>query len=641
MFYARFALPLCESYIWLFTLYIIEKMENYIVSARKYRPDTFESVVAQKSLTTTLKNAIHSGRLAHAYLFCGPRGVGKTTCARIFAKTINCTNPTENGEPCNQCESCQSFNQQRSYSIYELDAASNNSVDDIRSLNEQVRIPPQVGKYKVYIIDEVHMLTTSAFNAFLKTLEEPPAHAIFILATTEKHKVIPTILSRCQIYDFSRIEAADIIAHLKGIAEKEGIHCDYEALRIIAQKSDGCMRDALSLFDQMASFTQGDLTYTKVIESLNVLDYEYYFRLTDYIIEKKTAQCLLLFNDVLNKGFEGNIFIEGAASHFRDLLVNSDDATAELFEGSTDLRNRYTEQAKRCTPKMLFNAIRLCSNCSMNYRTSRNKRLQVELTLIELSQMGESDSDDGGGLRPKILKPIFNKIANQTPQAQAAQATQAPQTAQNIQATNNTQTLPQQSVAPASTVSQRPAAPAPTIQGRPAELRSRGEGGGTLGRMFQKSRTVIETGTQSTTPPAKEETRVERPEPTAPSNAQIIITDAMLAQAWTSFALLLPENERALADRMKIMVPKVESQNSFIISVDNQMAADLFTREEKRICEGMSSFLGDTTMKMRVVVNKVVVERHTSDKSKQYALLVEKNPLVEKLRKELNLEVSR
>ena len=616
-------------------------MENYIVSARKYRPDTFESVVAQKSLTTTLKNAIHSGRLAHAYLFCGPRGVGKTTCARIFAKTINCTNPTENGEPCNQCESCQSFNQQRSYSIYELDAASNNSVDDIRSLNEQVRIPPQVGKYKVYIIDEVHMLTTSAFNAFLKTLEEPPAHAIFILATTEKHKVIPTILSRCQIYDFSRIEAADIIAHLKGIAEKEGIHCDYEALRIIAQKSDGCMRDALSLFDQMASFTQGDLTYTKVIESLNVLDYEYYFRLTDYIIEKKTAQCLLLFNDVLNKGFEGNIFIEGAASHFRDLLVNSDDATAELFEGSTDLRNRYTEQAKRCTPKMLFNAIRLCSNCSMNYRTSRNKRLQVELTLIELSQMGESDSDDGGGLRPKILKPIFNKIANQTPQAQAAQATQAPQTAQNIQATNNTQTLPQQSVAPASTVSQRPATPAPAVQGRPAELRNRGEGGGTLGRMFQKSRTVIETGTQSTTPPAKEETRVERPEPTAPSNAQIIITDAMLAQAWTSFALLLPENERALADRMKIMVPKVESQNSFIISVDNQMAADLFTREEKRICEGMSSFLGDTTMKMRVVVNKVVVERHTSDKSKQYALLVEKNPLVEKLRKELNLEVSR
>ena len=383
-------------------------MENYIVSARKYRPDTFETVVSQKSLTTTLKNAIHSGKLAHAYLFCGPRGVGKTTCARIFAKTINCTNPTENGEPCNQCESCQSFNQQRSYSIYELDAASNNSVEDIRSLNEQVRIPPQVGKYKVYIIDEVHMLSQAAFNAFLKTLEEPPAHAIFILATTEKHKIIPTILSRCQIYDFSRIEAADIIAHLKGIANNEGINCEDEALRIIAQKSDGCMRDALSLFDQMASFTQGDLTYAKVIDSLNVLDYEYYFRLTDFIIEKKTSQCLLLFNEILNKGFEGNIFIEGAASHFRDLLVNSDQATAELFEGSAELRNRYTEQAKRCTPQMLFKAIRLCSNCSLNYRTSRNKRLHVELALIELSQMSDNDGEDGRGRRPKILKPLFN-----------------------------------------------------------------------------------------------------------------------------------------------------------------------------------------------------------------------------------------
>ena len=278
-------------------------MENYIVSARKYRPDTFESVVAQKSLTTTLKNAIRSGKLAHAYLFCGPRGVGKTTCARIFAKTINCLHPTSNGEPCNECESCLSFNQQRSYSIYELDAASNNSVEDIRSLNEQVRIPPQIGKYKVYIIDEVHMLSQAAFNAFLKTLEEPPAHAIFILATTEKHKILPTILSRCQIYDFSRIESADIIAHLQGIAAKEGITAEHEALRIIAQKSDGCMRDALSLFDQMASFTQGELTYSKVISSLNVLDYEYYFRLTDFILDKKVPQALLLFNEVLAKGF--------------------------------------------------------------------------------------------------------------------------------------------------------------------------------------------------------------------------------------------------------------------------------------------------------------------------------------------------
>ena len=617
-------------------------MENYIVSARKYRPDTFESVVAQKSLTTTLKNAIHSGKLAHAYLFCGPRGVGKTTCARIFAKTINCTNPTANGEPCNQCESCQSFNQQRSFSIYELDAASNNSVEDIRSLNEQVRIPPQVGKYKVYIIDEVHMLSQAAFNAFLKTLEEPPAHAIFILATTEKHKIIPTILSRCQIYDFSRIESGDIIAHLKSIADNEGIHCEYEALRIIAQKSDGCMRDALSLFDQMVSFTQGDLTYTKVIESLNVLDYEYYFRLTDFIIEKRTSQCLLLFNEVLNKGFEGNIFIEGAASHFRDLLVNSDDATAGLFEGSADLRNRYTEQARRCTPKMLFNAIRLCSNCSLNYRTSRNKRLQVELTLIELSQMGDSDSDDGRGRRPKMLKPIFNKIAQETQQQQAQ-----PTLAQPKQAAGNAPTAAdQQPTTPSTTPQPRPAAPTPTIQGRPAELKTRAEGGGSLGRMFQKSRTAMTaapTPQECSTPVVESASTAQtRSEATpTPKNEPIVITDATLTQAWTSFALLLPENERALADRMKIMSPKAEGKDCFIISVDNQMAADLFTKEERRICEGISPFLGGATLKMRVIVNKVVVERHTSDKSKQYAILVEKNPLVEKLRKELNLEVAR
>ncbi|MBO5865048.1 MAG: DNA polymerase III subunit gamma/tau [Bacteroidaceae bacterium] len=620
-------------------------MENYIVSARKYRPDTFESVVAQKSLTTTLKNAIHSGKLAHAYLFCGPRGVGKTTCARIFAKTINCTNPTVNGEPCNQCESCQSFNQQRSYSIYELDAASNNSVEDIRSLNEQVRIPPQVGKYKVYIIDEVHMLSQAAFNAFLKTLEEPPAHAIFILATTEKHKIIPTILSRCQIYDFSRIETGDIIAHLKSIADNEGINCEYEALRIIAQKSDGCMRDALSLFDQMASFTQGDLTYTKVIESLNILDYEYYFRLTDFILEKKTAQCLLLFNDVLNKGFEGNIFIEGAASHFRDLLVNSEEATAELFEGSTELRNRYVEQARRCTPKMLFNAIRLCSNCSLNYRTSRNKRLQVELTLIELSQMSDSENEDGGGRRPKMLKPIFNKIAQEVTQTTAT--AQATTTAQVAEPRNTPQ---QQATSPASpviqaTTPQTTATPAPAIQGRPAELRARKENGGTLGKIFQRSRTVIESAAPASATESTPVTQTLKTEETktaaTPSVEKREITDSMLTQAWTSFALLLPENERALADRMKIMVPKVDNQESFTISVDNQMAADLFAREEKRICEGIRSHLGNSTMKMNIVVNKVVVERHVSDKSKQYAILVEKNPLVEKLRKELNLEVAR
>ena len=607
-------------------------MENYIVSARKYRPDTFESVVAQKSLTTTLKNAIQTGKLAHAFLFCGPRGVGKTTCARIFAKTINCLNPTATGEPCNECESCRSYNEQRSYSIYELDAASNNSVDDIRSLNEQVRIPPQVGKYKVYIIDEVHMLSQSAFNAFLKTLEEPPAHAIFILATTEKHKIIPTILSRCQIYDFSRIEVADIIAHLQNIAQKENIKTEHEALRIIAQKSDGCMRDALSLFDQMVSFTQGDLTYNKVIENLNVLDYEYYFRLTDFILEGKVPQSLLLFNDVLNKGFEGNVFIDGAASHFRDLLVNSDDATAILFEGSAELRNRYIEQAKRCKPKMLFNAIRLCNNCSMNYRTSRNKRLLIELTLIELVQAGDGDSDDGSGQRPKTLKPIFNNIQeNNKPAQPANERTIA----------DNRKVVAQEQVAtkePAEARKSTPTAPEQpnVIQGRPIELQTRKAPAGNLGGMFRKSRGVLETATTNNT--VAERTREGGYESVA---AKKTITNDLLVQAWTSYALQLPENERALADRMKILTPVMDGEGTFTISVDNQMIAEVFEKEGPRIIKGMSKTLGDVALKMSVNINKVVVERFVNDKAKQFEILKEKNPLIEKLRKELNLELAR
>ena len=620
-------------------------MENYIVSARKYRPDTFDSVVAQKSLTTTLKNAIHSGKLAHAYLFCGPRGVGKTTCARIFAKTINCQSPTSDGEPCNQCESCRSFNQQRSYSIYELDAASNNSVDDIRSLNEQVRIPPQVGKYKVYIIDEVHMLSQAAFNAFLKTLEEPPAHAIFILATTEKHKIIPTILSRCQIYDFSRIEAADIIDHLQNIAAKEGINAEHEALRIIAQKSDGCMRDALSLFDQMSSFTQGDLTYNKVIESLNVLDYEYYFRLTDFILEGKTSQCMLLFNEILNKGFEGNIFIEGAASHFRDLLVNSDEATATLFEGSQELQARYTEQAKRCSPKMLFKAIRHCNNCSMNYRTSRNKRLLVELTLIELTQMNDNDNDDGGGQRPKVLKPIFNKQQD-TISAQAGRTespVQKATTEKRTQTPDTTPYNPQREIVATAPPRNAETVVAPVQHGRPAALQTARENSGSLGGMFRRSRSSMNDAGSSETPKtqgaAVTNHIAQAPQPVIEKKK--VVTNELLAQAWTSFALQLPEIERALADRMKIMYPTMNGEEQFTISVDNQMAAELFDKEAQRICKGMSAFLDGVTLNMNVKVNEIVVERHVSDRGKQYEILKEKNPLIEKLRKGLSLELSR
>lgn len=364
-------------------------MEEYIVSARKYRPATFRSVIGQHALTTTLKNAIVSNKLAHAYLFCGPRGVGKTTCARIFAKTINCLHPTSEHEACNECESCQAFNEQRSYNIHELDAASNNSVDDIRTLTDQVRIPPQVGKYKVYIIDEVHMLSQSAFNAFLKTLEEPPAHTIFILATTEKYKILPTILSRCQTYDFNRITQKDIVEHLQYVAEQEQIAADPEALSVIAQKADGGMRDALSIFDQLASFTGGKITYEQVIQNLNVLDFDYYFRITDLFLAHKVGECMVIFDEILNKGFDAQHFIGGLASHFRDLLVAHDAITLKLLDCSDTIKARYKDQSKLCNDAFLYAAIEICNECDMQYKQSRNKRLLVELTLIRLSQLGE------------------------------------------------------------------------------------------------------------------------------------------------------------------------------------------------------------------------------------------------------------
>jgi DNA polymerase-3 subunit gamma/tau len=359
-------------------------MENFIVSARKYRPSTFKSVVGQASITTTLKNAIKNNHLAQAYLFCGPRGVGKTTCARIFAKTINCKNLNEDIEPCNDCESCNSFNENRSYNIHELDAASNNSVEDIRNLIEQVRIPPQIGKYSIYIIDEVHMLSSQAFNAFLKTLEEPPAHAIFILATTEKHKIIPTILSRCQIFDFNRIRVDDTVEYLENIAKNEEITYEVDALNIIAQKADGAMRDALSIFDQVVSFSGKDITYTKVIENLNVLDYDYYFRLTDSFLTNSISDDLLIFNEITEKGFDAHHFINGLSEHFRNLLVCKDEITLQLLEVGASIRDRYKEQTNLCTPEFLFKALEISNKCDVSYRLSKNKRLHVELSLIEL-----------------------------------------------------------------------------------------------------------------------------------------------------------------------------------------------------------------------------------------------------------------
>jgi len=362
-------------------------MSNFLVSARKYRPDVFDSVVGQPSVTHTLKSAIHSGQVAHAYLFCGPRGVGKTTCARIFAKTLNCFNRTAETEACDNCESCLAVRESRSFNIHELDAASNNSIEDIRMLIEKVRILPQVGKYSIYIIDEVHMLSQSAFNAFLKTLEEPPPHAIFILATTEKHKIIPTILSRCQIFDFHRIKVSDIGQYLKKVADNEHITTEDEALNIIALKADGSMRDALSIFDQVASFSNRNITYKEVIENLNILDYEYYFRLTDFLLQHDVPQCLLLFDEVLNFGFDGLNFISGFSTHLRDLLVCRDPNTARLLEVSDSLGERYRSQASATPADFIVEALEICNQCELGFKVARNQRLHIEITLIRLASL--------------------------------------------------------------------------------------------------------------------------------------------------------------------------------------------------------------------------------------------------------------
>lgn len=391
-------------------------MDNFIVSARKYRPLTFQTVVGQQHITGTLKNAIKNNQLAQAFLFCGPRGVGKTTCARILAKTINCHDLSPEAEACGVCDSCVSFQNGNSFNIHELDAASNNSVDDIRSLIEQVRIPPQAGKYKIYIIDEVHMLSQAAFNAFLKTLEEPPSYAIFILATTEKHKILPTILSRCQIFDFNRIKVEDMALHLSEIAQKEDVAYDNDGLHLIAQKADGGLRDALSMFDQIVSFSGKNVSYKAVIDNLNILDYDYYFKLTDAVLAEDVAGTLLIFDEILGHGFDGNHFITGLASHFRNLLVTKDPSTLKLLEVSESIRQKYHVQSQASTASFLISALNISNQCDLNYKTSKNQRLQVELALIKLCHIPsvlnlaaqEPSSLQGAGLKKK-LKPVEEK----------------------------------------------------------------------------------------------------------------------------------------------------------------------------------------------------------------------------------------
>ena len=616
-------------------------MENYIVSARKYRPSTFESVVGQRALTTTLKNAIATQKLAHAYLFCGPRGVGKTTCARIFAKTINCMTPTADGEACNQCESCVAFNEQRSYNIHELDAASNNSVDDIRQLVEQVRIPPQIGKYKVYIIDEVHMLSASAFNAFLKTLEEPPRHAIFILATTEKHKILPTILSRCQIYDFNRISVEDTVNHLSYVASKEGITAEPEALNVIAMKADGGMRDALSIFDQVVSFTGGNITYKSVIDNLNVLDYEYYFRLTDSFLENKVSDALLLFNDVLNKGFDGSHFITGLSSHFRDLLVAKDAVTLPLLEVGASIRQRYQEQAQKCPLPFLYRAMKLCNECDLNYRVSKNKRLLVELTLIQVAQLTIEGDDVSGGRSPKkTIKPVFTQPAA-AQQPQVTSAASASQTAVHQQTpVRQPQTPVAAQVVSSSTSSSSSSSNSTTsVPSQSAGIAQRGQGERKIPVMKMSSLGVSIKNPQRDQV-AQKETMPQSAKVQQAVEEDFIFNDRDLNFYWQQYAGQLPKEEDSLTKRMQMLHPVLlNNSTTFEVVVDNEIAAKDFRNLIPELQNYLRVQLKNSKVVMTVRVSEPTETVRPVGRVEKFQMMAQKNQALMQLKDEFGLEL--
>ena len=608
--------------------HLYRRMENYIVSARKYRPATFDTVVGQRALTTTLKNAIANQKLAHAYLFCGPRGVGKTTCARIFAKTINCLHPTADGEACNECESCRAFNEQRSYNIHELDAASNNSVEDIRSLIEQVRIPPQIGKYKVYIIDEVHMLSASAFNAFLKTLEEPPRHAIFILATTEKHKILPTILSRCQIYDFNRISVEDTVAHLAYVASKEGITAEPEALNIIALKADGGMRDALSIFDQVVSFTGGNITYQSVIENLNVLDYEYYFRLTDHFLENKVCDALLLLNDVLNKGFDGSHFITGLSSHFRDLLVSKDPATLPLLEVGASIRQRYQEQAQKCPLPFLYRAMKLCNDCDLNYRASKNKRLLVELTLIQVAQITAEGDDAASGHSPKqAIKPIFTQPA---PAQQSQAAPVAPRPQASIKSQTAPATTPVTNTAATTTNSVPHTTPTAILLAQGKE---------------EKKVPVMKMsglGVSIKRPKAEEETKsttTTTAQQAAQPEEDYIFNERDVNYYWQEYAGRMPKEQVAIAKRMQNMRVTLLNDTTFEAVVDNEIVSKEFTAMIPHLQEYLRARLKNRKVTMTVRISAPTEKVHAYGRVEKFQMMVQKNDALLQLKNEFGLEL--
>ncbi|MCO6024947.1 DNA polymerase III subunit gamma/tau [Prevotella cerevisiae] len=635
-------------------------MADYIVSARKYRPMTFDQVIGQTTLTTTLKNAIKSGKLAHAYLFCGPRGVGKTTCARIFAKTINCEHLDENGEACNECESCKAFNERRSYNIFELDAASNNSVEDIKKLMEQTRVPPQIGKYKVFIIDEVHMLSPQAFNAFLKTLEEPPKHVIFILATTEKHKILPTIISRCQVYDFERMTVPDTVRQLKMVASKEGIKYEDQALTLIAEKADGGMRDALSIFDQAASFCQGDITYRKVIEDLNVLDEDYYFKIIDLALQNKVCDMMLLLNEVLSKGFDGGDFIDGLSEHVRNVMMAKDQQTIILLDASDDQKKKYSEQAGRCPLPFLYGALKVMNDCDVQYRQSSNKRLLVELTLIEIAQLNGGGSQPTDEQKPQTLKPMFNSPAS----AAAPTGSPRPQPRQTeSQVVHSQQAVPPTPQTPptppaetAAKVSEEKTAapsaqPAPTASPVPpkepmetAKEETTQDTGKTTVHADNASFKPGNIGMsfQSFLHPNQPDNTAKMEDTPASSGTEEkdVFNQEQLQTAWLKMCNRMPQKMVGLAQRLKHISPRITQFPNIELIVDNEIFLEDVKKIQNRIKTTLRKDLHnqeisiDIRLAKKEEVGKILTKRELFDEMRK------NNPGVEKLRDLLDLDLN-
>lgn len=600
-------------------------MDNYIVSARKYRPMTFSSVVGQDSLTMTLKNSVKSGKLAHAYLFCGPRGVGKTTCARIFAKTINCENPTTDGEACNECASCKAFNEGRSMNIFELDAASNNKVENIKSLMEQTLIPPQTGRYKVFIIDEVHMLSTSAFNAFLKTLEEPPQYVIFILATTEKNKILPTILSRCQIYDFERMTIPEIVNQLTMVAQKENITFEEEALALIAEKADGGMRDALSIFDQVSSFCQGHITFKKVLEDLNVLDADNYFRIIDMALENKTTDIMLLLNNIITRGFDGGNIITGLASHVRNVMMARDKQTLPLLEVSELQRQKYHQQAQKCSDKFLFRALKILNDCDISYRQSSNKRLLVELTLIRVAQITQPEDDDsaGAGLSPNRLKSLFKNILVSQPktamQVAGVEKTLKKSTYQKSANEKSEETDNEKNNA----VKLQQITDITTRKKQP-QLANIGV---TFARLKQD-------------PVISDELNVIKVDEKQSIIEEKRFTEADLSVQWTLMCNRMPQNFVGLASRLKNLVPRITSYPNFEVVVDNNILLEHINQIRGKIRATMRQTLNHKSIEFSVRLANQDELKKTFTKREVFDDLRKRNPAFEKLRTKLGLELA-